>query len=115
MLALDEMVCGKLCAHLYQRVLRHPELGQAPRRFDLGLRVMTAHRLRDPLRAGHAGAELQRGVAVRLPAALRDDAAAVERQHRHRHMRARFREDAHHAELAGNHAGSHRPRASLRP
>ena len=53
-------------------------------------------------------AELKGDVAVLLFGALAGHLAAVERQHGDRHVVARFIEEAGHAELFGDDAGSHR-------
>ena len=55
------------------------------------------------------GAELEGDVAVLLLGALGGDLAAVEAEHGHRHVGAGLVEEAGHAELFGDHAGSHGP------
>ena len=82
-----------------QLVRGDAELGELPLRLDLGDGEMAALGLRDVLHLGAADAELHGGVAVLLLGPLRDDLAAVDLQDRDRHMLARVREDAGHADL----------------
>jgi len=66
-----------------------------------------AHRLGDVLHLARARAELERDIAVLLRRAVSNDLAIVELEHRDRHVIARVRKDASHAELLCDHAGAH--------
>src|SRR5690606_9825869 len=68
---------------------------------------MAAHRLAGVLGLGLAGAELDGGVAVLFLGAHGDDLAAGELQDGHRDMAAVFLEDAGHAHLLRDDAGTH--------
>ena len=81
----------ELGADLDQGVGIDPELDQLALRLDAGLGEMAAHRLGHVLHLDLADAELQRRVAVLLLGALRHHLAAVDAQHRDRHMRRRRR------------------------
>ena len=80
-LAGDEMVGGDLGADRDQLVRGDAELGELPLRLDLGLGEVAALGLGDVLDLGAADAELDRGIAVLLLRALRDDLAAVDLEH----------------------------------
>ena len=92
----------------HQRVLGDAELGELRLRLDFRGGEVAALRLGHVLDLGGADPELQRGVAVLLLRALRDDLAIVDAQHRHRDVVALVGEDPAHAELLRDQTGSHR-------
>src|SRR5579875_18397 len=108
-LAGNEMIGGDLGADRDQRVLAHAELGQLAFGFDLGLGEIAARRLAHVAGAARTRAELERDIAVRLLGPVGDHLALCKAQHGHRHVFAGFGEQAGHADLLCDHAGTHGP------
>ena len=106
-LADDEVVGGNLCADRNKRVVIDAEFGELALGLDLGDREIAAVGLGRALHLAHAGAELQRHIAVLLLGAMRDDLAIAEPQHRHRHMLAGLGEEAGHPDFLCEHPGTH--------
>src|SRR5579859_7531934 len=77
-------------------------------RCALGSTFAAAHWLCYVLDLGATNAELQRDVAVAILGAVGDNLAIIDTQHRYRHMAAIVGEDAAHAELFRDEAGTHR-------
>ena len=115
-LADDEVVGGDLGADRNERIGIDAELGELALGLDLGDREIAAVGLGRALHLAHAGAELERDVAVLLFGAMRDDLAIAEPQHRHRHMLAGLGEEAGHPDFLCEHTGTHsKSPSSLRP
>ena len=93
------MIGGDFGPHRDHLILGDAELGELHLRLDRGDGETPALGLGNVLDLGAADAELKRGVAVLLHGAMRDDLAALEREHGDRHMIARVGEDAGHAQL----------------
>ena len=74
---------------------------------DQSLGEVAAHGLGGVLDLLGADTELKGDIAVLVLGALGGDLAAVERQHGHGHMGSGFIEEARHAQLFGDHAGTH--------
>jgi hypothetical protein len=108
LLAGDEVVGGDLGAHVDEHVFRDPEFGQGPFGLDLSLGEVAAHGLGGVLGLLEARAELEGHVAVLLLGALGYDLTAFEAEHGHWNVASRFIEEAGHAQLFGDYAGSHR-------
>ena len=109
LLARHEVVGGELGAHVDQVVLGDAELDHVALGLDQRLGEVAALGLGGVLGLLGARAELEGDVAVLVLGALGGDLAALEAEHGHGHMGPRLVEEAGHAELLGDHAGSHRP------
>ena len=96
-LADQEMIGGDFRPDRNQLVLGDAELGELHLRLDVGDGEARALRLRHVLDLGAADAELQRGIAVLVHGAMGDDLAALDLEHRDRHVIARIGEDAGHS------------------
>ena len=106
-LAGDEMVGGKLRAHVEQAVFVHAELDDLRLRLHLGLAEMAALRLVEVLGLGRARAELDGGIAVTLLLAAGDNLQIFERQNGDGHVAAVVLEQAGHPHFLRDHAGAH--------
>ena len=106
-LADDEMVGRDLGADRNERVVVDAEFGELALGLDLGDGEMAAVGLGRALHLAHAGAELQRHVAVLLFGAMADDLAIAQAQHRDRHMLAGLGEEAGHSDFLCEHPGTH--------
>src|SRR6516165_6820639 len=106
-LADDEVVGSDLGADRNERIGIDAEFGKLTLGLDLGDREIAAIGLGRPLHFAHAGAELQRHVAVLLFGAMTDDLTIAEPQHRHRHMLAGLGEEAGHPDFLCEHPGTH--------
>src|SRR6185312_1900298 len=106
-LADDKVIREQLGAHRDHAIGRNAEFDKLHLRLDLRRGEVAAHRLRDVLYLASARAELQRDVAVLFRRAVREHLAAFDLEHSHRHVLARVRKDAGHADLLCDHAGAH--------
>ena len=101
------MVGRDLGADRNQRVVVDAEFGELALGLDLGDREVAAIGLGRALHLAHAGAELQRHVAVLFLGAMTHDLAIAEPQHRHRHMLAGLGEETRHPDFLCEHPGTH--------
>src|SRR6516164_6846989 len=106
-LADHEMVGGDFGADRDQALFIDAEFSELSLWLDLGDGKMAAVGLGGALRLAHAGAELQRHVAVLLFGAVADDLAIAEPQYGHWHMFTAFGEQARHADFLCEHSGTH--------
>ncbi len=109
LLARHEVVGRELGAHVDEVVFGHPELGHVALGLDQRLGEMAALGLGGVLGLLGPGAELQGDIAVPLLGALGGDLTALQAEHGDGHMGPRLIEEAGHAQLFGDYAGSHRP------
>src|SRR4029077_16382152 len=72
-LAFDKMVGGDLGTDLNHILRAYAEFGELALGLDIGHSEKPARRARQPLHFWHAGAELQRGIAVLLGRAMAND------------------------------------------
>ena len=103
----DEVIRGDLRADRNDGIVVDAELGKLALGFDLGDGEMAAIGAIGALRLAHAGAELQRHVAVLIFGAVSDHLAIAETKHRHRHVFAGFGEQPRHSYLLREHPGTH--------
>src|SRR4029077_14811318 len=112
-LTRHEMIGGNYCSDWDKITLLHAEFRELALRLHLREREVTSLRLVQAVGLAGPGSKLQRDIAILVLAAVSDNLAGGEAQHRERHMLARVRKDASHADLLRDSPGTHAARPVL--